>query len=116
MDLRIGEVEIPRRLSGVEGKLLHVADNADDFDGPRRTVAVVDQQPRADRVEALEPAIRQRFVDDRHRRRSIRITLGKRPAAREWDTYGLEVPGGRDAELGERHALPFDRPPFHRKW
>mgnify|MGYP003694634109 CR=1 FL=1 len=54
MDLRIGQIQIPRRLA-VERHLLHVADDADDLDRPRRAVVVVDEEARADRLESAEP-------------------------------------------------------------
>ena len=114
VDLRIGEIQIPRRLS-VERHLLHVPDDPDDFDRPRRSVVVVHQQARADRLEPVEPLAGQLLVHHRHRPRPVGVALRERAPALQRDARRFEVPGRHGAELRERHALPFDGSTLHRE-
>ena len=71
--------------------LMHVADDADDF--PRLVVRQIEVNDFADRIGARPEGLRQRRVDDGHRRAARQIATRKQPAALEWNPERLEVVG-----------------------
>ncbi len=114
MYLRIGEIQIPRRLS-VECHLLHVADDPDDLDWAWRSVIVIDEQVRADRFEAVQPLASQLLVHNRYRTGLFSVILRECASASQRNACRLEVARRHAAKLRDWHPFPFDGPPLHRK-
>src|ERR1700752_741314 len=90
-DLAIRKVELGPR-GHIEPHLADVTDDADDR-APLRRRAGIDGEVAADWVLAAEVLTRQRFVDNRHERRALVVSMTKEPALPQRNTDRFEVTG-----------------------
>src|SRR5262245_44852107 len=87
------------------------------YDGYRRAVwPRRHDDPFAKRVFIRKETLRQRFIDNHHRRRVQIILAAKTASPQERNLHGSEVVGGCDAEIGEVTLTPSVGRPFNRKW